>query len=295
MTSNETPGQAAAGWRIALITSVAPIAVALTDALRQLGHDPVAVLTPRRREPGPSDIAITDQSAPPGVDVILLRNKWSIEPMLRAVWPDLVLCWGFPWLIPDAALDVPRLGSVNLHPALLPRHRGPIPMSWSIRAGDPHYGVTWHRMDGDFDTGAILAQATVPMEPDDADIWVVGPRMAGVALELLPRVLERIAAGDPGDPQVGTGDEPYAGWFEEDYAQIDWSRPAAEIDRQVRAWALLGASRSAGPIGVVNGRAVVVKRTSLVDPGDGAIRMAAGDGPIWIVASEPADETASQV
>src|SRR5690349_4671561 len=103
----------ATGWRIALITSVAPIAVAMTETLRELGHEPVAVLTPRRNPPRPSDLALTDESAPPGMDVVLLRNKWSIEPILRALRPDLALCWGFPWLIPRAALDVPRFGSVN--------------------------------------------------------------------------------------------------------------------------------------------------------------------------------------
>jgi methionyl-tRNA formyltransferase len=281
------------GWRVVLITSVAPIAVAMSDTLRGLGHERVAALTPRRHPPRPGDTALTDESAPPGVDVVLLRDKWSIEPILRALQPDLVLCWGFPWLIPQSALDLPRLGSVNLHPALLPRHRGPIPLSWAIRAGDPHYGVTWHRMDDGFDTGAILAQATVPMEPDDADIWIVGPRMAGVALGLLPRVLERLAAGETGDPQLATGDEPYAGWFDEDYATIDWSRPAAEIDRQVRAWAIGAANnRIDGPIATVDGREVRVKRISLTDPGDGAIRMDAGDGPIWVVAWEPLEEPA---
>jgi len=278
------------GWRVVLITSVAPIAVAMTETLRGLGHDPVAVLAPRRNPPRPSDTAMTDESAPPGMDVVLLRNKFSIEPVLRALEPDLVLCWGFPWLIPQAALDVPRLGSVNLHPAMLPRHRGPIPLSWAIRAGDAHYGVTWHRMDDGFDTGAILAQSTVPMEPDDADIWVVGPRMAGVALGLLPRVLERLAAGDVGDPQVATGDEPYAGWFEDDYATINWAKPAVEIDRQVRAWAINAGNVHAGPTADLDGKRVLVRRTSLTDPGGDAIRVDAGDGPIWVVAWEPLKE-----
>ena len=285
---------AEAGWRVALISSVAPIAVALTETVRGLGHEVVAIITPRRREPtAATDIAITDASAPRGVDVILARDKRSIEPLLRALRPDLVLGWGFPWLIPASALEVPRLGAINLHPALLPRHRGPIPISWAVRAGDPHYGVTWHRMDAGFDTGAILAQGTAPMEPDDADMWVVGPRILRAAVGLLPGVFERIAAGDPGDPQVTTGEQPYAGNFEEDYARVDWSHPAAEIDRQVRAWALtMGGQRLVGPVAALGGRSVVVRRTSLVDPGDGAVRMEAGDGPIWVVASEPLEEPA---
>ena len=275
-------------WRAAIITSVAPIAHAFANALRELGHEPVAVLTPRRPHPMPPELGLWDATAPAGVDVLIARNKWSLEPLLRAVRPDLVLCFGFPWLIPPEALAVPRLGVVNLHPSLLPRHRGPIPTSWAIRAGDDTYGVTWHRMDAEFDTGNILAQDRVPMEPDDREITVVGPRLIRAAVAILPRALERVAAGDPGDPQQATGDEPYAGWFAEDYAEIDWSRPAAEIDRQVRAWHLtFGMSGLRAPLADVDGEQLVLLQTRLTDPGGAARRMECGDGPIWVVASEP--------
>lgn len=300
-------------WRIAVITSIAPIANAFAGALRELGHDPVAVLSPRRAKPMTGDLAMSDATAPHGVDILLARNKWSLEPLLRAVAPDLVVCFGFPWLIPPEALAVPRLGAINLHPALLPRHRGPIPTSWAVRAGDETYGVTWHRMEAEFDTGNILAQAPVPMEPDDSDIAVVGPRLVRAALEILPRALERVAAGDPGDPQNATGDEPYAEWFGEDYAEIDWTRPAIEVHRQIRAWSLVGGSRVPGPRTTIEGRRAIVKRSSLAapeggDPGAdvagaeaeaagaeaaGAIRMEAADGPVWILAWEPLEDGAA--
>lgn len=283
-------------WRVGIITSVAPIAHAFAEAIRAAGHEPVAVLTPRRPQPMPADLAVWDATAPTGLDILIVRNKSSIEPLLRAVRPDLVICFGFPWLIPAEALAVPHLGIVNMHPALLPRHRGPIPTAWAIRAGDATYGVTWHWMDAEFDTGSILAQAPVPMDPDDNDIRVVGPRLIRAAVELLPRVFERIAVGDPGDPQNATGDEPYAGWFGEDYAEIDWSRPAVEIHRQVRAWSLIGGSKIPGPLTTVDGRRVLVKRTSLVEPGqdvDVVARMEAGDGWVCILAAEPVEATTS--
>ena len=78
-----------------------------------------------------------------------------------------MLCAGFPWKLPQEALDVARLGSVNEHPALLPRHRGPIPLAWALRDNDGQFGVTWHRMDAELDTGPILAQTTIPIEDDD--------------------------------------------------------------------------------------------------------------------------------
>jgi methionyl-tRNA formyltransferase len=178
---------------------------------------------------------------------------------------------------------------MNNHPALLPRHRGPIPISWAIREGDDSYGVTWHRMDAELDTGPILAQASVPARDDEFDFETLGPRLLEAALEILPRAIERLAAGDPGDPQAPEG-ATWAGHFDADYAAIDWSKPAAEIQRQVRAWSFAtGTERVPGPLATIDGRLVKVKRTSLTEPtGQGdSIRMDAGDGPIWVVAWEP--------
>jgi methionyl-tRNA formyltransferase len=286
-------------WRIAIITTVTPIAGILNTALRELGHEPLAVISARRSEP--IDVArrgfpeLSDSTAPPGLDLLIARDKWSMEPLLRAIQPDLAICWGFPWRIPLAALQVPRLGSINSHPAPLPRHRGPIPVSWSIRAGDEHYGVTWHRMDANLDTGGILAQGTVPMRDDEFSFVELGPRIAEVTVGLLPRALERVAAGDPGDPQPEE-DATWAGHFDEDYVEVDWSKTAREIHDQVRAWAFATPAAIEGPMAELDGRRVRLTRTSLADPGDPkAIKMATGDGPMWVVAWESLEpaETAS--
>jgi methionyl-tRNA formyltransferase len=277
-------------WRIALITTVTPIVEFIVPALRGFGHEPVAIISARRSGPPPPTrefAELSDSSAPSGLDVMLARDKWSMEPLLRACRPDLAICWGFPWRIPVAALEVPRLGSINQHPAMLPRHRGPIPISWAIRDGDAHYGMTWHRMDANLDTGGILAQTKVPMADDDFTYEVLGPRLLRAALDLLPQVFERIAAGDPGDPQPAEGST-WAGHFGEDYATVDWRQSARAIHNQVRAWAFVTATNPVlGPIAELDGERVRLRRTSLVDPGDGARRVETGDGPIWIVTSEP--------
>jgi methionyl-tRNA formyltransferase len=281
------------GWRIALITTVPPVAAALVPVLRELGHDPVAVISARRRQPVPAGREpMGDVTAPAGLDVLLAHDKWSVEPLLRSARPDLALCWGFPWRIPQAALDVPPLGSVNCHPAMLPRHRGPIPLAWAFRDGDRQFGVTWHRMDAELDTGAILAQAPVPMLDDDYSIEAVGPRMGAVALGLLPEVFARIAAGDPGDPQPAEG-VTWAGHFGEDYATVDWSQPARRIHDQVRAWAFtFDLSPVIGPIAELDGKQVRLVRTSLSDPGGDARRVETGDGPLWVVEAVPFEPAA---
>lgn len=280
-------------WRIALITTVTPIAEILADALRQMGHEPVAVISARSHRPdGPprDDFPeLSDRTAPKGLDVLLAHDRNAVEPLLRATRPDLAVCWGFTWRIPQSALDVPRLGAINCHPAMLPRHRGPIPISWAFRDGDGQYGLTWHRMDANLDTGGILAQTTLAMEDDDFDYLAIGPRMIGAAVGLLPRVLERVAAGDPGDPQTDDG-ATWAGWLGEDYATVDWSQPRRQIHDQVRAWAFAGPGGPVvGPIAELDGRRVRLARTALSDPGDGAVRVETGGGPLWVVKSEPLD------
>ena len=124
----------AESWRVCMICTIRPIAHVLAGALREQGHEPVALVAPRppagADEP-PEPLRLTPSSAPAGVDLLFARDKWSIERLLRAYEPDLTVCWGFPWKLPQGALDVARLGSINQHPALLPRHRGPIPFAWT--------------------------------------------------------------------------------------------------------------------------------------------------------------------
>ena len=275
-------------WRVVVISTVAPVTTAIVETLRGFGHEPVAVLAARSRHRGRSAAAflVSDDTAPEGVDVLFADSSASIGALLRAYEPDLALCWGFPWKIPGDALQVPRLGSINMHPGLLPRHRGPVPMAWVFRDGDPHFGVTWHRMDAELDTGPILAQATVPIEDDDCSIEDVGPKLLGTALGLLPRVFERLEAGEPGDPQPAEG-ATWAGHFGEDYVEVDWSQPARKIHDQVRAWTFtFGVSGLLGPVTEIEGERIRLVRTSLVER-RGALRMETGDGPLWIVEREP--------
>ena len=275
-------------WRIAIVSMVQPIVERLVPGLRELGHEPVGVVTARSLRDRPPDMTLGDSSVPDGIDLLFARDKWRVEPLLRALEPDLMLCWAFPWKLPQAALDVAPLGSVNLHPALLPRHRGPIPLAWALREGDGRFGVTWHRMDAELDTGGILAQSSIPIDDDDFEIMDFGPKLGAAAFALLPGVLERIAAGDPGEAQPEEGAS-WAGHFEEDdFVYVDWSQPRRRVHDQVRAWHLTFGTEIVAPLASLDGEQVRLLRTSLRDPGDGARRVECGDGPLWIVAHEPA-------
>jgi methionyl-tRNA formyltransferase len=285
--------------RIVVISTVQPLLERFVPFLRELGYEPVAILTARRTDDAPprtsGEPELSDATAPDGIDLLFASTKHAIEPLLRAYTPDIALCWGFPWKVPHSALEVPRYGSANLHPALLPRHRGPMPFAWALREGESHFGVTWHRMDAELDTGPILAQTTVPIDDADTTIREIGPKIATAAFGLLPGVLERMVAGDPGDPQSADGVS-WAGYFDDDYAQVDFAQPARAIHNQVRAWNLtFGMSQLVAPVAELDGGRVRLIRTSLTDPGGDARRIECSDGPLWVVESETIPTDAENV
>jgi methionyl-tRNA formyltransferase len=269
--------------RVVLVAQIPPAVEGFTRLLRELGHEPIALLCTRAHGERYGD-AFDElvRNAPEGLDVVIPARRDRIAPLVRLYEPDFLLCAGFPWKIPPDALAVPRLGAVNAHPGLLPEHRGPSPVAWAIRNGEDEVGFTFHRMDAELDTGPILARGTTPL--GDEHSWdELTPKLAELVGELFPIALARVEAGDPGDPQESEGR--YEPFFEAEYAWIDWARPALEIHRQVRSWRFASATgEPPGALAEVDGSTVRVLRTSL-ELASGR-EMACGDGKIWIVETE---------
>jgi methionyl-tRNA formyltransferase len=277
-------------WRIAILSMALPATRILHALAEAYGHEVVALLTPPPRPEAESRKRFLELVATPpeGLDVAVVHEPDDLERHLRAVEPDLALCYGFPWLIPREALEIPRLGVVNTHPSLLPRHRGPCPLAWMFRSGDDAIGLTFHHMDERFDTGPILAQASRPLDEEDY-LPDVETKLAELSAALLPTVFERLARGEPGDPQPEGAT--YAGPFEDDYVPVDWSRPRRMIHDQVRAWPVAASSSERrGPLTELRGEEVRLLRTSL-RPRVRALEVQAGDGPVWVVQTEPAGES----
>jgi len=271
--------------RVVLVSQVPAAVHGLTELLRATGHEPVALLCSREhagRYGNQFDDLVRD--APAGLDVVVPATRAQMAPLLRTYEPDVFLCLGFPWKIPAEALAVPRLGAVNGHPSFLPRYRGPSPVAWAIRNGDDEIGFTFHRMEAELDTGAILAQGAIAL--GDAHTYEeLESAFAEVVGEILPRALARLEAGDPGEPQ-DESQASYFSFFGPDYVRIDWTKPATEIYRQVKAWRF--ASQGPGERGALTeleGETMRVLRTSL-EPASGREREC-GDGRLWIVETEP--------
>jgi methionyl-tRNA formyltransferase len=278
-------------WRIVIFTVVLPAALGLDEAARAAGHQPVAVITSRRwdeHEVARLRSRELVENAPADLDVCIVPEKTRLERLVRAYEPDLCLCGGYQWLLPPEVLAIPRLGVLNGHPSLLPRWRGPFPLAWAVREGDPLLGMTYHLMDESFDTGPILVQGSRPM-PDEYDLSVLQPLMAELSRELLPQALERLAQGDRGAPQVNDG-QPYAGPFPLEFVELDLARPAAVVHRHVASWRLiLRPGPEHGPLTTLDGTRVRVVRTSLVEPEPerGAPVLICADGPLWVLEHEP--------
>jgi methionyl-tRNA formyltransferase len=269
--------------RVAIISQVTPAVEGYSQLLRALGHEPVGMLCVQTHSRYTGLGAHVDAIAGQ-LDVVVPSSRERVAPLLRALAPDLALCLGFPWKLTGEMLAVPRLGVVNSHPSLLPRYRGPFPVAWAIRNGETEIGMTFHWMDAELDTGAILSQESIPL--GDEHTWdELTPKFVDVVGRLLPVALERAAAGDPGDPQDEAAAE-YLSYFEPEYAEIDWTRPAADVARQVRAWRFAAIrDGEPGALADLDGERVRILRVSL-EPGQGR-EVACGDGSVWVVESEP--------
>jgi methionyl-tRNA formyltransferase len=156
--------------------------------------------------------------------------------VLEEAEPDAIVVVAYGEILTADVLDIPRLGCVNVHFSLLPRWRGAAPVQHAIFAGDEKTGVTLMLMDEGLDTGPILAQREEPIREDD-DAGTLGERLSVSGAGLLVETLPALAAGSveprSQDPVWAT----FAPKLRPGEREIDWSEPAGEIVRRVRALA----------------------------------------------------------
>lgn len=133
-----------------------------------------------------------------GVPVVGITREW--QQRLAEIEADVLLsaCW--PWRLPDAVLQAFPGGAYNLHPAPLPRYRGPAPLFWQLRAGETESGMSLHRLSPDFDRGAIIAQARQPIEDRDTE-QSLAQKLGSLSAAVLEPWLARLGAPLPGREQ----------------------------------------------------------------------------------------------
>ncbi|AOS96391.1 Methionyl-tRNA formyltransferase [Microbulbifer aggregans] len=154
---------------------------------------------------------------------------------LRALGADIMVVVAYGLILPQAVLDIPRLGCVNVHASLLPRWRGAAPIQRAIEAGDPESGVAIMQMEAGLDTGPVLVERRCPIGPAETG-GSLHDKLAELGGPALLEALEQLAAGTA-LPQVQDDSQAnYAAKISKDEARIDWQRPAVEIERGIRAF-----------------------------------------------------------
>lgn len=154
---------------------------------------------------------------------------------LAALQPDLMIVVAYGLLLPQAVLDIPRLGCINVHASLLPRWRGAAPIQRAIEAGDKETGVCIMQMEAGLDTGPVLARAACSILTDDTG-GSVHDRLAVLGAQTLVSALDKLALGVlTAETQDGV-QATYAHKLEKEAARLDFSRSAVQLDRQIRAF-----------------------------------------------------------
>ena len=157
------------------------------------------------------------------------------QRILAALQPDVLVVVAYGLILPQAALDIPRLGCLNIHASLLPRWRGAAPIQRALLAGDAETGITIMQMDAGLDTGAMLTVVRCPITMDDTS-QTLHDRLAGLGAGALLNTLEQLAAGSITGQAQDSAQACYAAKITKQEARIDWVRSAAELERQVRAF-----------------------------------------------------------
>lgn len=193
-----------------------------------------------------------------------VRAKEFVQTV-RDLAPEIIVVAAFGQIIPQRMLDIPPRGCINVHGSLLPRWRGAAPMQYALMAGDAETGVTTMRMDAGLDTGDILQQASLELDPI-ADLGELETRLAEVGADLLMQTLTALAAGTcPRVPQDGAL-VTLAPSLPPDIGELDWARPAEELHNLVR-----GVTPKPGAYAFVQGKRLKIWRTEVVESGSGAV------------------------
>lgn len=216
-----------------------PFAAAALEALHVADHDIAMVLTQPDRPAGRgmklAESAVGQMAARLGLRVMKPINLKDPETqqMLASIHPEVMIVAAYGLLLPQAVLDIPGHGCLNIHGSLLPRWRGAAPVQRAILAGDSHTGIDIMRMEAGLDTGPVLLQKVLAIEAHETSATLF-EKLTRLGATAIVEALDRIDALTP-EPQAEEG-VTYAHKLNRAEAPIDWTRPAVEIDRQIRAF-----------------------------------------------------------
>jgi methionyl-tRNA formyltransferase len=211
------------------------------EALLESRHRVSGVLTQPERPAGRG----LEPAAPPVKRLAMARgiqvhqpvhlNDAQLQEELKDARPDAIVVAAYGLILPQALLDIPRYGALNIHASLLPRWRGAAPIQRALLAGDRETGVSIMQMDAGLDTGPVLLQEAIPiLESDTAG--TLHHRLAELSAKLIVRALSELEAGGlRSRPQPAEG-ATYAAKLDKRESRVDWRESAVAVSRRVRAF-----------------------------------------------------------
>lgn len=269
-------------------------AVPPLQSLQDSGHEVQAVVTQpdrpkgrgRKLTPPPVKLA-AEQHGIPVLQPETVRTD-AFHRHMRELAPDLFVVVAFGQILPQSLLDIPGMGSINVHASLLPRHRGAAPIQWSIINGDRETGVTTMMMDKGMDTGDILLvkKTRIGSQENAADLH---DRLSGMGARCLKRTLEQLQDGSLTRTPQNHEQVTYAPMLKKTDGEIDWSLPAERIECLIRGmtpWPGVYTFSDGMRLKIFNAR--VLEREISVPPGTvlecfpGELRVATGESALAI-------------
>jgi methionyl-tRNA formyltransferase len=216
-------------------------AISPLKALVQAGYDVVAVVTQPDRPAGRKQTLTPPpvKQAALEMGILVLQPERLREPaeveQLAALRPDAGVVAAYGKILRKAVLDIPPLGYLNIHPSLLPRHRGPAPVAGAILAGDSETGVTIMKLDPGMDSGPIVTRVAVPLEPT-ARTAPLTEELFQLGARALVEVLPRYASGQIELQEQNHEQATVTRMLKKADGLVDWTQPAQVIERTTRAY-----------------------------------------------------------
>ncbi|GIW43882.1 MAG: methionyl-tRNA formyltransferase [Candidatus Binatia bacterium] len=220
--------------RIVLVGQAA-FAAEVLERLLQEGHEVVAVYCPPDTAPDKPD-PVKTRAVSRGIPV---RQHASLKsPAVREEWerlrPDLAVLAYVTQIVPPEVFRIPRLGSICFHPSLLPKYRGGSAIPWQIIKGETKTGVTVFWVDEGIDTGPILLQKEAVIDPDDTAASLYFNKLFPLGVEAVVEAVRLIDGGNAPRVPQDESQATYDPLCRDEHAQVDWSRPVAEVYNLIR-------------------------------------------------------------
>jgi len=274
---------------------------AVLEALLKRGEDVIAVYAaPEKPGARPDPLKEAAQAAKLPVYQPASYRKSEVWEEFRALKPDLQVMAFVTLLVPEEFLNIPTKGTIQYHPSLLPKYRGPSAINWPIIAGETETGLSIFWPDNGLDTGDVLLQKKTHIAPNDSLGTLYFERLFPMGVEAMLEAVDLVKAGNAPRIKQDQSKATYEGRCGPDNARIDWGKPWQQIDRLIRgcnpapgAWTTLDAKTlkifEAKPLPAKDPKGIGGKMGEIVEVAGDGFTVVCADGRVQVLRVQPLD------